>query len=96
MSLSREEVLHVSQLARVGLSEAEIDSMRDQLNHIIDQFTVLQEIDTSNVPPTAQVFVASNTLREDAVGDPAPVEKILQNAPRSDGEYLRVRAVLED
>src|SRR4051812_29332310 len=96
VSLSREEVLHVSQLARIGLSDAEIDSMREQLNHIIDQFAVLQELDTDTIPPTAQVFVASNTLREDVVGEPAPVEKILLNAPRADGEYFRVRAVLEE
>ena len=52
MKLSREEVLHIALLARLGLTEAEVDRLREQLSNILENFEVLQQVDTSNVPPT--------------------------------------------
>jgi len=51
MKLSREEVIHIAALARMGLSEAEIEKAREQLANILENFEVLKEIDTNNIPP---------------------------------------------
>ncbi|MFN8532147.1 MAG: Asp-tRNA(Asn)/Glu-tRNA(Gln) amidotransferase subunit GatC [Dehalococcoidia bacterium] len=96
MSLSREEVLHVARLARLGLSAEEVERMQGQLSLILEQFDALGRLDTADVPPTFQVFATTNVFREDELQPSAPVEEILRNAPLREGEYLRVRAVLEE
>ena len=95
MKLSREEVLHVALLARLGLTEAELDKFREQLSYILENFEILQQVDTSNVPPTAQPIPLHNVLRDDEVAPSLPSDDILANAPRKEGDCFRVRAVLE-
>jgi len=95
MKLNREEVLRIARLARLGLTDAEIDRLREQLSDILENFEVLQKVDTSNVPPTAQSIPLQNVTRGDEVADSLPQSQVLANAPRKDGEYFRVRAVLE-
>jgi aspartyl-tRNA(Asn)/glutamyl-tRNA(Gln) amidotransferase subunit C len=95
MKLSREEVLHIARLARLGLTDAEIDRFREQLSNILENFEVLQQVDTTNVLPTAQPIPLQNVTRDDEVADSLPQSQVLANAPRKDGEYFRVRAVLE-
>ena len=69
--------------------------MREQLSSILDHFEVLSEIDTDDVPPTAQSFELTNVERVDEAGDPIDREAALQGAPRRDDGYFRVRAVLD-
>jgi aspartyl-tRNA(Asn)/glutamyl-tRNA(Gln) amidotransferase subunit C len=95
MKLSREEVLHIARLARVGLTESEIDRLSEQLSHILEHFEVLQQVDTTGVPPTAQSIVLQSVVRDDQVEPSLPSEDILANAPRREGDCFRVRAVLE-
>ena len=95
MKLSREEVLHIARLARVALTESEIDRLGEQLSNILENFEVLQKVDTTGVPPTAQSIDLQSVLRDDAVIPSLPVEDILANAPRREGDSFRVRAVLE-
>ena len=95
MKLSREEVLRIARLARLGLSEAEIDRMGEQLSDILENFEILKQVDTSGVPPTAQSIDLQNVLRGDEVAPSLPSAEVLSNAPRKEGEYFRVRAVLE-
>ena len=95
MKLSREEVLHIARLARLGLAEAEIDKLREQLSDILENFEILQQVDTSDVPPTAQSTALQNVMREDKVAPSLPSGEILANAPRKEGDCFRVRAVLE-
>ena len=95
MKLSRDEVLHIARLARLGLSETEMDKFSEQLSNILESFEVLQQVDTSNVPPTAQSIPLQNVLRDDEVAASLPESEILANAPQRDGDYFRVRAVLE-
>jgi aspartyl-tRNA(Asn)/glutamyl-tRNA(Gln) amidotransferase subunit C len=95
MKLNREEVLHIARLARLGLTDAEIDRLREQLSDILENFEALQQVDTTNVPPTAQSIPLQNVTRGDEVADSLPQSQVLANAPRKDGEYFRVRAVLE-
>ena len=95
MKLSREEVLHIALLARLGLSEAEVDRASEQLSNILENFEVLQQIDTSGIPPTTQSITLQSVVRDDEVAPSLPLEDVLANAPRREGGFLRVRAVLE-
>ena len=95
MKLSREEVLHIARLARLGLNEAEVDRFREQLSDILENFEILQQVDTSNVPPTAQSITLQSVMRNDEVTPSLPSDEILANAPRKEGDFFRVRAVLE-
>ncbi|MFH1652342.1 MAG: Asp-tRNA(Asn)/Glu-tRNA(Gln) amidotransferase subunit GatC [Chloroflexota bacterium] len=95
MSLSREEVLHIARLARLGLTDAEVDRMREQLSNILENFEMLQQVDTTDVPPTAQSISLQNVFRDDEVEPSLSQDDVLANAPRREGEFFRVRAVLE-
>ncbi len=95
MKLSREEVLHITQLARLGVTEEDVDRMREQLSNILENFEVLKRVDTTNVPPTAQSIALQNVMRDDEVALSLPADDVLANAPRKEGEFFRVRAVLE-
>ena len=95
MKLSREEVLHIARLARVALTDDEIALMSEQLSHILESFEMLQQVDTTDVPPTAQSIDLRNVLREDEVAPSLTPDEALGNAPRREGDFFRVRAVLE-
>ena len=95
MRLSREEVLHIALLARLGLSETEADRFREQLSNILENFEVLQQVDTSDIPPTAQSVSLQNIVSDDEVTSSLPQSQVLANAPQKEGDFFKVRAVLE-
>jgi aspartyl-tRNA(Asn)/glutamyl-tRNA(Gln) amidotransferase subunit C len=95
MKLSREEVLHIARLARMALTEEEITRLSGQLSNLLEHFQVLQEVNTDNVEPMAQSVELRSVMREDNIAPSLPPEDVLANAPRKEGEYFRVRAVLE-
>jgi aspartyl-tRNA(Asn)/glutamyl-tRNA(Gln) amidotransferase subunit C len=95
MPLSREDVLHVARLARIALSDDEVERFQTQLSDILDHFDVLRQIDTEGVPPTAHTLDLLNVERDDEVQPSMPVEDVLRNAPAREGDLFRVRAVLE-
>lgn len=95
MKLSPEEVQHIALLARLGLSEAEVEKFRLQLSNILENFEALKQVDTSNVPPTAQSVTLQNVLRQDEVAAAYPQDEILANAPREEDKCFKVQAVLE-
>ena len=95
MKLSREEVLHIARLARLGVSDEDVEKASEQLSNILENFEVLQAVDTTDVPPTAQSIDLSNVFREDKECDSLPQEEILANAPQREEDSFRVRAVLE-
>jgi aspartyl-tRNA(Asn)/glutamyl-tRNA(Gln) amidotransferase subunit C len=95
MALTADEVRHIARLARVALSEDEVERMRVQLSGILDQFAVLNDIDTEGVPPTAQSLDLANVERADEPRPSASTEDVLANAPRREDDYIRVRAVLD-
>ncbi len=95
MKLSREEVLHIALLARLGLTEAEVDKLGEQLSNILENFEVLQQVDTSDIPPTAQSIALQNVVSQDEVAPSLTQSQVLANAPKKEGEFFRVRAVLE-
>ena len=93
-SLTRSDVEHVAHLARLGLTGEELDRLEGQLNHILDQYAKLAELDTDAIPPTAQVIELENILREDVARPSLPVAAVLANAPELDGDFFVVPAIL--
>ena len=95
MKVSREEVLHIARLARIALDESEITRLSEQLSNLLENFEVLQRVNTDDVPPTAQSVALQSVVREDEVVPSFPPEDILANAPRRDEDCFRVKPVLE-
>lgn len=94
--LTVEEVRHVAMLARLGLSDEEIEIMRTQLTQVLDYINMLNKVDTSQVPPTAQVLAHLNIVREDATRPSWPPAELLANAPAAEDGFFKVPAVLEE
>jgi aspartyl-tRNA(Asn)/glutamyl-tRNA(Gln) amidotransferase subunit C len=95
MKLSREEVQHIARLARLGMTDAELERFREQLSNILENFQILQQVDTTDVPPTAQAIPLQSVVRDDKVAPSLPPDDVLANAPQREGELFRVKAVLE-
>ncbi len=95
MELTREEVLHIARLARLGIDDAEIDRLRGQLSDILGNFTVLSKVNTEGVPPTAHTIAQCNVLGYDEPQSSLSTEQVLSNAPDRDGDFFRIHAVLE-
>ena len=96
MPLDRSQVTHIAALARIGLDESEIDTYVDQLSGIIDQFEVLNELDTVGVEPTGHAGDLRGVMRDDEPAESLAPDAALSNAPRREGEYFRAKAVLEE
>ncbi|MCX7426267.1 MAG: Asp-tRNA(Asn)/Glu-tRNA(Gln) amidotransferase subunit GatC [Planctomycetia bacterium] len=94
MALSREEVEKVSLLARLQLSEDELDTMTAQLGDVLDYVELLGELKTDDVEPMAHALDVSDVFREDRARPSLDRARALANAPNLDGECYRVPAVL--
>jgi aspartyl-tRNA(Asn)/glutamyl-tRNA(Gln) amidotransferase subunit C len=99
MKITREDVLRVADLAYLDLTEAEVQTYRAQIDEILEYVGKLNELDTSNVQPMAQVLsddqTADATLREDLVVPSAVAEDVLKHAPDPEPPYFRVPKVIE-
>ncbi|MBA3943962.1 MAG: Asp-tRNA(Asn)/Glu-tRNA(Gln) amidotransferase subunit GatC [Herpetosiphonaceae bacterium] len=95
MALTLEEVQHVAQLARLHLERDELVKMQQQLSDILGYVDMLQEVDVTGVPPTAQVTDVVNVVRPDVVQPSLPVEEVLAAAPNREGDYFKVKPVFE-
>ena len=94
MALSREEVLHVAELARLSLRPEEVELFTRQLNDILAYVQKLEELDTTGVAPLAHVVPLVNVFREDVVRECLSLEAALKNAPvREDGSFLVPRVI---
>lgn len=96
MAISREEVEKVSLLARLLLSEEELDKMTPQLGAILQYIELLAEVDTSDVAPMAHALDVTDVFRADEVRPSLDREEALANAPHRDAECYLVPAVLGD
>jgi aspartyl-tRNA(Asn)/glutamyl-tRNA(Gln) amidotransferase subunit C len=96
MAITRETVLHVARLARLDLSEDEVERMKQDLSRILEHVEELSALDTSGVPETAHVAVESAPLRPDLRKPSLPNELALQNAPRSSGGAFAVPAFVDE
>jgi len=93
-SLTRSDVEHVAHLARLGLTGEELARLEGELNHILDQYRKLEELDTDAIPPMTQVIELDNILREDVAGPSLGADAVLANAPERDGDFFIVPAIL--
>jgi len=94
--LSRDEVLHVALLARLGLTEKEVELFREQLSKILEYMEVLFELDVEAIPPTAQVVPLQNVMRPDQPRPSLDKEQVLANAPARAEDFFQVRVILEE
>ena len=94
-TLSRAEVEHVAHLARLGLSEPQLERLEGELNHILDQYEVLARLDTEAIPPTAQTIELENILRDDEPRPSLPLDAVVRNAVESRDGFIVVPAILE-
>ena len=92
--LTRADVEHVAHLARLGLTADELARLEGELNHILDQYARLAELDTEAIPPTAQVIELENILREDVARPSLAPDLALDNAPGRAGDAFVVPAIL--
>jgi aspartyl-tRNA(Asn)/glutamyl-tRNA(Gln) amidotransferase subunit C len=95
-SITRADVEHVADLARLHLTDEEIDRMREQLSNILEAVETLRDVDTSHVGPTASVIELENVMRDDDVRPGLGRDAALANAPLRDDPFLRVPTVLEE
>ena len=95
MELTREIVENIAELAKLDLTEAEIDRYRDQLAAILDYADMLNALDTEHIPPTASVLPIVNAFREDVAKPGLSPDAALAAAPDAEAQQFRVDAVLE-
>lgn len=96
MKLSREQVMQIAELAKLSLTEAEIEQYAGQLSAVLDYASRLDQLDTSDIPPTATVLPLRSVMRDDVVQPSLPRATALANAPDAIEGQFRVDAVLEE
>jgi aspartyl-tRNA(Asn)/glutamyl-tRNA(Gln) amidotransferase subunit C len=96
MAISREEVEHVARLARLELTDEEIETFRTQLDAVLERAQRIQGLDLDDVPPTAHPVELVNVWRDDVVVGFADTALILENAPATEDGKFRVPQILED
>lgn len=96
MSLTRAEVQHIAELAKLQLTEAEEALYQDQLSDILDYIQRLNALDTEAIPPTATVLPLHSIMRDDVSRPSLPADQILANAPARAGDSFEVRVILEE
>lgn len=97
MSLTKEEILKVSKLANLNLTDNEVDKFSQEITSIIDfNITSLSEVDTDGVEPTAHVTGEISKLRADETLPSLLQEKVLQNAKETKDGYFKVPQILGD
>lgn len=95
-SITRDDVEHVAHLARLYLTDEELDRMQAQLSNILGAIEALRDVDTSHIGPTASVLGLENVMRDDEARPGLTREAALANAPLRDDPFLRVPTVLEE
>ncbi len=97
MPIDRRSIVHVAELARIALTEEEIDRFTGQLSVVLDAVERLKTVDTSEISPTASTLPLVGVQRDDVVRPGLTTEEALANAPKGgrDGEFFRVQEILE-
>jgi aspartyl-tRNA(Asn)/glutamyl-tRNA(Gln) amidotransferase subunit C len=95
MLLSNDEVSHIAWLARLGVTDAEVERFREELSVILEHFRELEELDTSHVPAATHASHLQNVFRNDAPKPSLSRDEVLSNAPDSQDPYFRVPPILE-
>jgi len=96
MKISKDDIIKVSELARLEFKEKELEKFTEQLGNILEYIEQLNELNTDNVEPTSHVLDMSTPLREDKVVEWLSTEEVLKNAPESEDDFFVVPQVIED
>ncbi|GAB3274306.1 Asp-tRNA(Asn)/Glu-tRNA(Gln) amidotransferase subunit GatC [Sinomonas notoginsengisoli] len=94
--ITRDDVAHLAQLARIEMSDAELDKMAGELAHIVDAVKSVSEAAGPDVPATSHPIPLQNVFREDVVGHVLTPAEALAGAPDSDGGRFKVPAILDE
>ena len=94
MAIDRQETLHVSSLARLEISSEEAEQYSHQLSHVLDYFELLDRVDTDGIEPLYHPLGITNVFAADVPRKSFPREEMLRNAPKQDGQFYRVPAVI--
>ena len=89
MAITREEVLHVARLARLELSDAEVERFQEQLSAILEAVSKVSELDLADVPPTSHPLAVANAWAEDEPHECLPIDDVFANAPDRDDDLFR-------
>ena len=92
--ISRDEVRHLADLARIELDDAELDHLAPQLSVILESVASISEVASEDLPPTSHPIPVTNVFRPDVVGQTLTHEQVLQNAPDAADGRFRVTAIL--
>ena len=90
MAISKEEVLHVARLARLALTDEEVERLTEELGAILDAVGVVAELDLAEVPPTSHPLDLANVWDEDEPRASLSLDEVFANAPERDGDFFRV------
>lgn len=94
--ITRQDVEHVAELARLELTAAEKDQFIAQLNNILTYIEKLGELDTTNIEPTSHVIPMANVFRDDEVQPSLDRDLVLQNAPQESHFFFKVPRIIEE
>lgn len=92
MAITRDEVLHVARLARLALTDAEVERLTAELDEILEAVGIVSELDLTDVPPTSHPLDLVNVWDDDVPRPSLPLEDVLTNAPSAEGPLFRVPA----
>lgn len=92
--MRKEEIEHLSWLARIELTEEEKEKFEKQLGSILEFFSVLDDADVEDVEPTHHVIGITNVFRDDEVEESLPQEAVLRNAPKREDGYFKGPRIL--
>jgi aspartyl-tRNA(Asn)/glutamyl-tRNA(Gln) amidotransferase subunit C len=93
VAISRDEVLHVARLARLALTDEELERLTDELGAILEAVGVVAELDLADVPPTSHPLDLVNVCDEDEPRPSLSLDEVFANAPDRDGDSFRVPPV---
>ncbi|HMB96831.1 MAG TPA: Asp-tRNA(Asn)/Glu-tRNA(Gln) amidotransferase subunit GatC [Tepidisphaeraceae bacterium] len=94
--ITLDQVKHVAKLSRLALSDEQLQKFTTQLEPILQYIDKISQADITGVEPMAHALPLSNVLRDDSVGPALPLEKVLQNAPDTDGPFFKVPKILSN
>ena len=89
-----DQVSHVAKLARLGLTQPQLEKLAGQLGNILSYVEKLNEMDTTGVEPMSHALPLKNVLRDDFVQPSLSIEQVLQNAPESEGRFFKVPKII--
>jgi aspartyl-tRNA(Asn)/glutamyl-tRNA(Gln) amidotransferase subunit C len=93
--ISKEEVQHIAKLARLGLTEKEVEKYQKELSLILDYFEKLKEVDVSGIEPTSHSIKVENVMRQDEAKGRGTGKKLMELAPDKKDDYLKVKSILK-